>query len=30
MLEAGRDYDPITETPMFQTPEQLRHLGLKG
>ncbi len=22
MLEAGRRYDPITETPMFQTPEQ--------
>ncbi|MHB0772304.1 GMC oxidoreductase [Bradyrhizobium sp. 1.29L] len=21
MLEAGRDYDPVTETPMFQTPE---------
>ena len=20
MLEAGRDYDPVTETPMFQTP----------
>jgi len=22
MLEAGRNYDPITETPMFNTPEQ--------
>jgi choline dehydrogenase-like flavoprotein len=22
MLEAGRDYDPLTETPMFQTPDQ--------
>ena len=22
MLEAGRDYDPYTETPMFQTPAQ--------
>jgi choline dehydrogenase-like flavoprotein len=22
MLEAGRRYDPVTETPMFQTPEQ--------
>jgi choline dehydrogenase-like flavoprotein len=22
MLEAGRRYDPLTETPMFQTPEQ--------
>jgi choline dehydrogenase-like flavoprotein len=22
MLEAGRNYDPLTETPMFQTPEQ--------
>ena len=21
MLEAGRDYDPVTETPMFETPE---------
>jgi choline dehydrogenase-like flavoprotein len=21
MLEAGRDYDPQTETPMFQTPQ---------
>ena len=20
MLEAGRDYDPVTETPMFQLP----------
>jgi choline dehydrogenase-like flavoprotein len=22
MLEAGRNYDPLTETPMFQTPDQ--------
>lgn len=22
MLEAGRDYDPVTETPMFNTPSQ--------
>ena len=22
MLEAGRNYDPVTETPMFNTPEQ--------
>jgi len=22
MLEAGRNYDPVTETPMFQTPNQ--------
>ncbi|MCP3984178.1 MAG: GMC family oxidoreductase, partial [bacterium] len=22
MLEAGRDYDPVTETPMFNTPRQ--------
>ena len=22
MLEAGRNYDPLSETPMFQTPEQ--------
>lgn len=22
MLEAGRNYDPVTETPMFQTPDQ--------
>lgn len=22
MLEAGRNYDPVTETPMFHTPEQ--------
>ena len=22
MLEAGRDYDPAAETPMFQTPDQ--------
>ena len=22
MLEAGRDYDPVTETPMFNTPDQ--------
>ncbi len=22
MLEAGRSYDPATETPMFQTPQQ--------
>ena len=22
MLEAGRRYDPATETPMFQTPDQ--------
>jgi choline dehydrogenase-like flavoprotein len=22
MLEAGRNYDPVSETPMFQTPEQ--------
>lgn len=22
MLEAGRNYDPVTETPMFKTPEQ--------
>ena len=21
MLEAGRDYDPVTETPMFQLPK---------
>ena len=21
MLEAGRNYDPITETPMFETPK---------
>ena len=21
MLEAGRDYDPVTETPMFEMPE---------
>ncbi|MFN5598310.1 MAG: GMC family oxidoreductase, partial [Gemmatimonas sp.] len=21
LLEAGRDYDPVTETPMFQTPK---------
>src|SRR5579872_1380841 len=21
MLEAGRNYDPLTETPMFETPE---------
>ena len=21
MLEAGRNYDPVTETPMFQTPD---------
>ena len=21
MIEAGRNYDPVTETPMFQTPE---------
>lgn len=29
MLEAGRDYDPITETPMFNTPQQapLRDAG---
>jgi len=29
MLEAGRKYDPVTETPMFQTPEQapLREAG---
>jgi choline dehydrogenase-like flavoprotein len=29
MLEAGRDYDPLTETPMFQTPNQapLRDTG---
>jgi len=22
MIEAGRNYDPVTETPMFHTPEQ--------
>jgi choline dehydrogenase-like flavoprotein len=22
MIEAGRNYDPVTETPMFNTPEQ--------
>ena len=27
VLEAGRDYDPITETPMFQTP---RDAPLRG
>jgi hypothetical protein len=21
LLEAGRDYDPVSETPMFQTPK---------
>ena len=25
MLEAGRNYDPVTETPMFNTPEQAPH-----
>ncbi|MFK8048772.1 MAG: GMC family oxidoreductase [Halioglobus sp.] len=27
MLEAGRDYDPTTETPMFQTPDQAPLMG---
>jgi choline dehydrogenase-like flavoprotein len=32
MLEAGRNYDPRTETPMFQTPDQapLRGSGTPG
>lgn len=29
MLEAGRNYDPITETPMFNTPEQAPLRGQK-
>ncbi len=28
MLEAGRNYDPITETPMFQTPSQMPLRGM--
>ena len=24
MLEAGRSYDPVTETPMFNTPARWR------
>ncbi|MDG2167189.1 MAG: FAD-dependent oxidoreductase, partial [Opitutales bacterium] len=27
MLEAGRDYDPVTETPMFQSNQ---HAPLRG
>ena len=27
MLEAGRDYDPVQETPMFQTNRQAPLLG---
>lgn len=27
MLEAGRSYDPVTETPMFQTPAQAPLMG---
>jgi choline dehydrogenase-like flavoprotein len=29
MLEAGRNYDPLTETPMFQTPDQAPLRGAK-
>ena len=28
MLEAGRNYDPVTETPMFQTPSQMPLRGM--
>ena len=28
MIEAGRDYDPRTETPMFQTPDQAPLRGI--
>ena len=27
MLEAGRDYDPVTETPMFQLPRDAPNRG---
>ncbi len=27
MLEAGRDYDPVKETPMFQTPREAPLMG---
>jgi len=27
MLEAGRDYDPVAETPMFNTPQQAPLMG---
>src|SRR4051794_5624218 len=27
MLEAGRNYDPVKETPMFQTPAQAALMG---
>src|SRR5579871_504971 len=27
MLEAGRSYDPLTETPMFNTPDQAPLMG---
>ena len=29
MLEAGRDYDPVTETPMFNTNDQAPLRGAK-
>ena len=29
MLEAGRNYDPVTETPMFQTNEQAPLRGVR-
>ena len=28
MLEAGRNYDPVTETPMFQIPSQMPLRGM--
>ena len=30
LLEAGRDYDPVTETPMFQTPKDAPLRGAGG
>ena len=27
MLEAGRDYDPVTETPMFKEPREAPLMG---